>query len=227
MIGLCRGESQAKWCEEPDCILLRVSHLSSGATFASPAIGRSFCAPPFARSTQSPQPGSMMGSDWFVIARDWPQCRNECSIDSSPLEDNRQNREGACMGSRPSSDVLRIADADTTIPTRACTATGCRGTMYLHAPIAPLQGPTHLEFPSYGSWVCTEDATHVELLTWSAWAQATTAHREEVLNSLILARPERQRPARPSHVRQQQSLSLGRGIVAVGLRCVRRMFCRR
>src|SRR5215207_2750388 len=86
------------------------------------------------------------------------------------------------MVSRPSSDVLRITDADTTIrseiPIRPCTATGCTGTMYLHDPLEPPPPPTHLEFPSYGSWVCADDSTHVELLTMTAWRLAQRAHRK-------------------------------------------------
>jgi hypothetical protein len=72
-----------------------------------------------------------------------------------------------------SSRIFRIQEADTTlpddIPSRACTVTGCTGTMYLHDPIEDLPPPSHLEFPRYATWVCAQDSAHVELLTFSQW----------------------------------------------------------
>ena len=48
-------------------------------------------------------------------------------------------------------------------PSRACTTTGCTGTMYLHDPIEEPPPPTHLEFPRCATWVCAIDPSHVEL----------------------------------------------------------------
>lgn len=61
-------------------------------------------------------------------------------------------------------------------PTRACTATGCTGTMYLHDPLEEPPFPTHLEFPSYATWVCADNPAHVELLTFKAWAEHRRAY---------------------------------------------------
>ena len=85
------------------------------------------------------------------------------------------------MAARLRFDVLGISSADTTIrseiPIKPCTAVGCSGTMYLNDPMEPPPPPTHLEFPSFGSWVCADDPTHVELLTSTACLLARLAHR--------------------------------------------------
>lgn len=57
------------------------------------------------------------------------------------------------------------------IPTKACTVTGCTGTMYLHEPIDEAPVPAHLEFPRYATWVCAENPAHVEVLTLDEWRE--------------------------------------------------------
>ena len=81
------------------------------------------------------------------------------------------------------SRVFRIPEADTTlpddVPSRACTSTGCTGTMYLREPLEDPPEPVHLEFPRYATWVCATDPSHVELLTESQWFKATLAQRHK------------------------------------------------
>jgi hypothetical protein len=80
-----------------------------------------------------------------------------------------------------SSRTLRIEGADTTlpddVPTRACTVTGCTGTMYLQGPIEDLPPPAHLEFPRYATWGCAENPAHVELLTLNEWVEQRHVNR--------------------------------------------------
>ena len=83
------------------------------------------------------------------------------------------------------SRVFRIGEADATlpddVPSRACTIAGCSGTMYLHDPMQDPPGPTHLEFPTYATWVCANDPTHVELLALRQWSQEKAARIAERL----------------------------------------------
>jgi hypothetical protein len=114
----------------------------------------------------------------------------------------------------------------TAIPEKACTAASCGGTMYLHDPMEPVPSPAHLEFPTYGSWVCAADPTHVELLTWRACSLARAAYREELLNArILLPRDQQTREAIPGD-EQSEPLSIGRRIVAATVRRVSRLFKR-
>ena len=38
--------------------------------------------------------------------------------------------------------------------------------MYLREPMDDPPGPTHLEFPTCGMWVCAKDGAHTEMLFW-------------------------------------------------------------
>jgi len=49
--------------------------------------------------------------------------------------------------------------------TRACTVTGCKGTMYFHDRREPADGPNTLEWPWYATWVCAENPALFQLVT--------------------------------------------------------------
>ena len=100
--------------------------------------------------------------------------------------------------------------------------------MYLHDPMEPPPGATHLEFPPYGSWACAVDSTHVEFLTHTAWVLAKTAYRsaeDELLESRIRLRNQ-QKPDSSRSGEQRHVMAIGRQIVAAGLRRVGRLFSR-
>jgi len=90
---------------------------------------------------------------------------------------------------------LRIEDADTTpqpvahrnkvTPSKPCVVPGCAGTMVFHKRLdvddVP-DAPHTLEWPWRASWQCTEDSTHVQLLS--------SGEEREIVRSLHSKNPE-------------------------------------
>jgi hypothetical protein len=80
-------------------------------------------------------------------------------------------------GSDPTGRFLRIDDTDTSKPvvderekpvaSKPCFVPACSGTMYFHERRDVADAPHTLEWPWYASWRCSQDSTHVQLVTHS------------------------------------------------------------
>lgn len=82
---------------------------------------------------------------------------------------------GWLAGIRSKGAANVILDDD--VPTKACVATGCYGTMSLHGPTDDTPPPTHLEFPRYATWVCVLDPAHTELVSLKQWSEILRDHQ--------------------------------------------------
>jgi hypothetical protein len=77
--------------------------------------------------------------------------------------------------SDPTGRFLRIDDADTSKPvvdelekpvaSKPCIVSACSGTMQFHERRDVADAPHTLEWRWYASWQCSEDSTHVQLVT--------------------------------------------------------------
>jgi hypothetical protein len=62
------------------------------------------------------------------------------------------------------------------VPTKACVAAGCLGTMSLQDPLDAIPRPSHFEFPRCATWVCVLDPAHTELVSLNEWYEIRLAH---------------------------------------------------
>ena len=53
-------------------------------------------------------------------------------------------------------------------PCEPCYVTGCSGTMFLHFRLLEDMSPAHWEFPQTATWVCTTNASHIQLVAVTA-----------------------------------------------------------
>jgi len=76
--------------------------------------------------------------------------------------------------SDPTGRFLRIDDADASKPiddeakpvtSKPCIVQGCSGTMHFHKRRDVAHAPHTLEWPWYANWRCSQDSTHVQLVT--------------------------------------------------------------